>query len=56
MSGLKVIQKRYLGDGVYAECDGMGLILTTENGESIQNEIIIEDYVLEKLKALIEEL
>lgn len=40
--------KEYLGDGVYAECDG-GLVLTTENGIQVTNTIVLEDYVVTAL-------
>ncbi len=34
--------KTYLGDGVYVDFDGYSLQLTTENGISVSNTIIIE--------------
>jgi hypothetical protein len=37
-----VKQKKYLGDGVYAEFDGYFVALTTENGVSITNTIYLE--------------
>lgn len=34
--------KRYIGDGVYAEFDGFGIVLTTDNGISTTNRIVLE--------------
>ena len=39
----------YLGDGVYFRSDGHDVTLTTENGISVSNEIILEPKVCEKL-------
>lgn len=41
--------KEYLGDGVYVQNDGFGLILTTENGVRATNEIYLEPSVYQKL-------
>lgn len=41
--------KAYLGDGVYAEFDGAGVVLTTQDGVSIQNTIFLEPEVFENL-------
>lgn len=41
--------KTYLGDSVYAYCDGFRIRLTTENGYGPSNEIIVEPEVLENL-------
>ena len=42
--------KTYLGDGVYAEFDGFGIVLTTENGSPIPtNTIYLEPSVLQAL-------
>lgn len=38
-------QKEYLGDSVYAEFDGYGVVLTTENGEGPSNRIFLEPEV-----------
>lgn len=35
--------KRYLGDGVYVEFDGHGLILTVDHGTGIPDELIYID-------------
>jgi hypothetical protein len=41
------IQKEYLGDAVYAEFDRFGrIILTTEDGISVTNRIVLEPEVL----------
>jgi len=41
--------KEYLGDSVYAEWDGLGVILTTENGMGPSNRIVLEPEVLAEL-------
>lgn len=41
--------KEYLGDGVYAEYHDYELILTTENGISVTNKIILEAEILNNL-------
>lgn len=38
--------KRYLGDGVYADFDGGAIILTTENGVSVTNTIELDQHTL----------
>jgi hypothetical protein len=40
--------KVYLGDSVYAQFDGFGIILTTENGLGPTNTIVLEPEVLGK--------
>jgi hypothetical protein len=48
--------KRYLGDGVYAEISECGdLLLTTENGISITNTIVLEAEVLQALQDYLSE-
>jgi hypothetical protein len=43
--------KTYLGDGVYAELDEFGcVILTTEDGISVTNRIVLDLQVLGALK------
>jgi hypothetical protein len=42
-------KKEYLGDSVYAEFDGHGIILTTDNGEGPSNMIYLELEVLDEL-------
>ena len=41
--------KAYLGDGAYVTFDGYGLMLTTENGISVTNEVYLEPAVYEAL-------
>lgn len=41
--------KTYLGDAVYADFDGIHIILTTEDGISTTNTIFLEPAVLEAL-------
>ncbi len=48
--------KEYLGDSVYAEFDGVGIILTTENGYGPSNRIVLELQVLEALEKYLERL
>ena len=43
------MDKRYLGDSVYAAFDGYQIRLTTENGFGPSNEIFIEPEVLKAL-------
>jgi hypothetical protein len=42
--------KTYLGDAVWADFDERGLILTTENGISVTNTIVLEPEVLDNLR------
>lgn len=45
-----MIPKDYLGDGVYAEVDGIGrIVLTTEDGISATNTIVLEPEVMTAL-------
>ena len=41
--------KRYLGDGVYVDFDGYGLVLTTSNGVFVSNTIYLEPIVYKAL-------
>jgi hypothetical protein len=43
------VAKDYLGDSVYAEFDGFGIVLTTENGDGPSNRIVLEPEVLTAL-------
>lgn len=43
------MSKEYLGDAVYAEYDGYGVTLTTEDGVSTTNQIYLEPEVLLEL-------
>lgn len=44
------ITRRYLGDGVYADCDGYRIILSAENNDR-ENTIYLDDYVIDALFA-----
>lgn len=49
---MSVERKVYLGDSVYAEFDGYGITLTTENGlPAPSNTIFLEPFVLAALDA-----
>jgi hypothetical protein len=50
------LDKQYLGDGVYAARSGYDLVLTTENGISTTNEIVLEPEVLRALLKYLERL
>lgn len=41
--------KAYIGDGVYADLDGFAVVLTTEDGISVQNRIVLEPEIVESL-------
>jgi hypothetical protein len=41
----KTIDKKYIGDAVYAEFDGYHVVLTTENGEFASNTIYLDSHV-----------
>lgn len=41
--------KKYLGDGVYADWDGYHVVLTTEDGVSIQNTIYLDSELQESV-------
>jgi len=47
--------KAYLGDGVYVEFDGYGLVLTTEDGVTA-NRIVLESEVYQALVDYVERL
>ena len=52
---LTCLKKEYLGDSVYAEFDGCGLILTTENGypDDPRNMIVLEEEAWNALLAYV---
>jgi hypothetical protein len=52
---MKIGKKKYLGDGVYVEYDGYGLILTTEGGMGLNNKIYLESEVIGALKKFSDE-
>lgn len=35
-------EKKYLGDGCYADMDGRDIVLTTENGVDVTNTVYLE--------------
>lgn len=41
--------KKYLGDGVYLRSDGYHIILSTENGLEVTNEIFLDPVIWDKL-------
>ena len=47
-------EKIYIGDGAYAQFDGYGFIVTTENGISVQNTIYFEPEVFQSFKSFYE--
>lgn len=49
-------KKVYLGDSVYAELDGYGILLTTNNGyfDDPRNKIYMEPSVLQALNLFVE--
>lgn len=46
-----VIEKAYIGDGVYADFDGYHIVLTTEGGGNMSNRIYLDPQVLQGLDA-----
>lgn len=46
--------KDYLGDSVYADFDGRGIVLTTDNGTGASNTIYMEPEVLRALNRFYE--
>lgn len=48
--------KNYLGDGVYVTYDGYNIILTTENGICVQDEIYLDPSVVEAFLRYIKDL
>lgn len=49
-------QKDYLGDGVYVNFDGFALVLTTEDGITVTNCIVLEPDVYRALLGYVERL
>ena len=48
-------KKIYIGDGAYAEINNLGdLVLTTENGISVQNTVVIEPEAYPMLERFVE--
>jgi hypothetical protein len=52
----ETMSKVYLGDAVYAEYDGHGLVLTTENGIATTNRIYLEPEVCQAFSNYIQSL
>lgn len=50
------MSKRYIGDGVYADFDGYGIVLTTEDGISVTNRIVVEPEVYDSLMQFVKDL
>lgn len=50
-----MVEKRYLGDGVYAEIESGMIKLTTEDGVSVTNTIFLEVEVYRALVQYFEE-
>lgn len=48
-----MIHKDYLGDSVYAEFDGYGVTLTTDNGMGASNTIYLEPEVFSALQRFV---
>ena len=48
--------KSYIGDGAYADFDGFSIVLTTEDGRTAQNTIVLEPGVWRALVAYVEAL
>lgn len=46
--------RSYLGDSVYVDTDGYGVILTTENGDGPTNQIYLEPSVYAALVSFVE--
>ncbi len=46
---VSVSGKTYIGDAVYVYDDGYGVVLTTEDGRSVTNRIVLEPEVWENL-------
>ena len=56
MHTMTTSRKTYLGDGAYAEFDGYGIVLTTENGISVTNRIVLEPDVYRSLAKFVDAL
>ena len=50
------MNKQYIGDGCYVDFDGNSLILTTENGISETNRIVLEPEVYTSLTKYVDNL
>jgi len=45
--------KSYLGDGAYVDFDGWAIVLTTEDGISVTNRVVLEPEVFRALEAYV---
>ena len=52
--GNMIHEKKYIGDGCYVVFDGYSITLTTENGGSVTNTIVMEPGVFLELLAYVE--
>jgi hypothetical protein len=50
------MNKEYLGDGAYINYDGFSIVLTTEDGISVQNTVVLEPYTVQAFENYIERL
>lgn len=50
---MSVPKKEYIGDAVYVAYDGFGVVLTTEDGYSVTNRIVLEPEVWEALEGYV---
>ncbi len=48
--------KQYIGDAVYVDFDGFGIVLTTEDGIRVTNRIVLEPQVYSALVRYVEAL
>jgi hypothetical protein len=48
--------KEYIGDGVYVDFDGYNIVLTTENGISVTNTIVLDPTVIKSMLTYIKDL
>lgn len=49
-------KKVYIGDGVYGDFDGFAIMLTTEDGKSTTNRIVLEPNEWATLRTYVDEL
>ncbi|KKM66776.1 hypothetical protein LCGC14_1477840 [marine sediment metagenome] len=50
------MKKAYIGDAVYIDFDGFGIVLTTEDGYQTTNRIVLEPEVLSAFERWVVEL
>ena len=49
-------RKQYLGDGAYVSFDGYAVVLTTEDGVSVTNRVVLEPQILSHFEEWVERL